>query len=168
MFKNVVNAGLLTDFQVSLHGPTISHLQYTYDTLIFCDPSEEKMQNLSTFVLCCQLALGLKVNFHKTSIVGISYSNSLLDSLVSIWGCRVEKLPLKYLEASISDHELTRATWDPLIHMYKVKLDLWRTKTLSFGGRITLVKSTYAHFPIYLMSILQIPSEAIKLIKKYL
>ncbi|KAL4187929.1 hypothetical protein AMTRI_Chr09g41590 [Amborella trichopoda] len=124
MFKNVVNAGLLIGFQVSLYGPTISHLQYTYNTLIFCDTSEEKMQNMSTFLLCCQLALGLKINFHKISIVGISYSNNHLDSLASILGCRVEKFSLKYLEASIFDRELTRAAWDPLIHMYQVKLDL--------------------------------------------
>ncbi|KAL4186616.1 hypothetical protein AMTRI_Chr09g14980 [Amborella trichopoda] len=107
MFKNVVNAGLFTGFQVFSSGPTISHLQYADDNLILYDVKEEKMQNLSTFLLC-QLALGLKVNFYKTSIVSISCSNSLFDSLASILGCRVEKFPLKYLRVSISDRKLTR------------------------------------------------------------
>ncbi|KAL4187185.1 hypothetical protein AMTRI_Chr09g17650 [Amborella trichopoda] len=89
--------------------PTISHLQYADDILIFCEANEEQMQNLSTFLLCCQLALGLKVNFHKTSIVSISCSDSFLDSLASILSCRVEKFPLKYLGVSISDRKLTRA-----------------------------------------------------------
>ncbi|KAL4189544.1 hypothetical protein AMTRI_Chr08g207650 [Amborella trichopoda] len=106
---NVVNIGLLTSFQVCLSGPIISHLQYADDTLIFCDASEEQMQNLIIFLLCCQLALGLKVNFHKTSIVSISCSNNFLDSLVSILGYRVEKFPLIYLGVSISTRNLTRA-----------------------------------------------------------
>ncbi|KAL4179921.1 hypothetical protein AMTRI_Chr13g122570 [Amborella trichopoda] len=101
MFKNVVNAILLIGFQVSLSGPTISHLQYADDTLIFCDTSED------TFLQCCQLALGLKVNFHKTSTVGISCSNNLWDSLALILGCRVEKFPLNYLGVSISYRKLT-------------------------------------------------------------
>ncbi|KAL4195386.1 hypothetical protein AMTRI_Chr05g73140 [Amborella trichopoda] len=124
MFKNVVNAGLLTGFQVSSSWPTILHLQYADDILIFCDASEQELHNLSTFFLCCQLALGLKVNVHKTAIVGISCSNSLLDSLASILGCKVEKFPLKYLGVSISDRKLNRATWDPLIHRCQVKFDL--------------------------------------------
>ncbi|KAL4194509.1 hypothetical protein AMTRI_Chr05g69010 [Amborella trichopoda] len=110
MLKNVVNIGLLAGFQVSSFEPIVSRLQYVDDTLILCDASEEEMQNLSSFFICCQLALGLKVNFHKTSIVGISCSNSLLDSLVSILDYRVEKFPLIYLGVFISDRKLTRAT----------------------------------------------------------
>ncbi|KAL4189125.1 hypothetical protein AMTRI_Chr08g205460 [Amborella trichopoda] len=117
MFNNIVNACLLTGFKVSSSRPTISYLQYADDTLIFCDTSEEQIHNLSIFLLCCQLALSLNVNFHKTSIVGIFCSNSLLDSLALILGCKVEKYPLKYLRVCISYRKLTHAAWDPLIRL---------------------------------------------------
>ncbi|KAL4198907.1 hypothetical protein AMTRI_Chr03g142360 [Amborella trichopoda] len=86
MLKNIENKDRLTGFQVLSNATIIFHLQYVDDILIFCDTLIEK---LSIFLFCCQMALGLKINFHKTSLVGISCSRKVADPFVGfMWSLK--------------------------------------------------------------------------------
>ncbi|KAL4198786.1 hypothetical protein AMTRI_Chr03g47750 [Amborella trichopoda] len=62
MLKNVERKERFSVFRVSPNSPIMSHLQYANDTLIFCDADIVQVKNLSFFIRCCEIALGLKVN----------------------------------------------------------------------------------------------------------
>ena len=41
-----------------------------------------------------------------------------------------------------------------MIEKYKKKLAVWKTNLLSFGGRLTVIKSTFLNLPIYCLFII--------------
>nr|GEZ62376.1 RNA-directed DNA polymerase, eukaryota [Tanacetum cinerariifolium] len=53
-------------------------------------------------------------------------------------------------------------SWDDLVNKLLARLSKWKMKTLSIGGRLTLLKLVLGSFPIYYMSLFKVPSQVLK------
>nr|GFB90486.1 RNA-directed DNA polymerase, eukaryota, reverse transcriptase zinc-binding domain protein [Tanacetum cinerariifolium] len=51
--------------------------------------------------------------------------------------------------------------WDESIAKLKKKLSKWKLKTLSVGGRLTLLKAVLGSTPIYNMSLFKVPKQVL-------
>jgi len=47
--------------------------------------------------------------------------------------------------------------WKPIVDKFHSKLSSWKARTLSFGGRVTLIKSVLHSLPTYYMSLFKTP-----------
>jgi small basic protein len=79
----------------------ISHLLFTYDTLIFCGTVPYHLRLLSCLFLYLEVVLGLKINLAKSELVLVGIINNV-EGLTRILGCRVSSLPMKYLGLPLS------------------------------------------------------------------
>lgn len=52
--------------------------------------------------------------------------------------------------------------WKPIIDRFISKLSLWKSKTLSFGGRVTLIKSVLGNLPTYYLSFFKAPTSILE------
>lgn len=50
-------------------------------------------------------------------------------------------LPLRYLGVPLNSRKLSLASSEPLLHQIKARFSSWSTKTLSFAGRLLLIKT---------------------------
>ncbi|GKB41679.1 hypothetical protein Tco_0886621 [Tanacetum coccineum] len=98
-------------------------------------------KNLSRILTCFHLASGLKVNFHESKLFGVGATNSEVNSLASTIGC----LPARC------------ANWSILVDKFQKRLSKWKSKSLSFGGRLTLVKSVLRSLGVYYFSTFKAP-----------
>ncbi|XVF26359.1 hypothetical protein REPUB_Repub14bG0009100 [Reevesia pubescens] len=71
---------------------------------------------------------------------------------------------MKYLGAPIHQGRLTLNVYDPIIHQIRQKLETWRGKLLSQGGRLILLRHVLSSLPIYLLLVLNIPDKVLNIL----
>lgn len=144
----------------------ISHLQYADDTIIFGEGSTMNAKNLMRIMKCLQEISGLKINMSKSKVFGIGVTYEEVNWLARGMGCVAGKLPFTYLGMPICLNMRSKESWNIIIEKFKNKLSDWKAKTISFGGRSTLVKSVLGGMALYYFSFVSRPDEYHKSVRK--
>lgn len=80
---------------------------------------------------------------------------------------KVDSLPCSYLGIPIDQTLRTNGVWKPINERLDHKMDSWKSKWLSWAGRIVMIKATLSAIPIYLMSCISLSmSGYIDIVKK--
>ncbi|GJS85004.1 RNA-directed DNA polymerase, eukaryota, partial [Tanacetum coccineum] len=155
-FKRVLNAGLYKG--ISLNDSfTISHLFYADDVVFIGEWNNNNIQTLLSVLRCFYLASGLKINLHKSKLMGIGVSSNVVAAAASLIGCSILTAPFNYLGVKVGSNMSRINSWDDVISKVSSRLSKWKLKLLSIGGRLTLLKSVLTSIPLYHMSIFKVP-----------
>jgi len=111
---------------------------------------------------------GLKVNFSKSHLVGVNVASSWLTAAASVLNCKVGSIPFVYLGMPIGGNARRLSFWDPLINRIKARLSGWKSKYLSLGGRLVLLKSVLSSLPVYALSFFKAPASIVSSIESFL
>ncbi|WJX49459.1 hypothetical protein P8452_35893 [Trifolium repens] len=147
--------GLFKGFSFGSGGPIISHLQYADDTLCIGEASVENLWSLKAILRGFERASGLKVNFWKSSLMGIHVENNFMEMASTFLNCIRGSIPFKYLGLPVGANPRKMATWEPMVEKIRSKLNSWENKHISFGGRLVLINSVLNSIPIFYMSLMK-------------
>ncbi|GJV27969.1 hypothetical protein Tco_1384417 [Tanacetum coccineum] len=113
-----------------------------------------------------QLAIrGLSINIHKSQLLGVGVPHQVVQQVASSIGCSIMQKQFRYLGVTIGDRMSRNKAWENVIDKLRSRLSKWKVKTLSIGGRLTLLKSVLGASPIYSMSIFKVPRGVLKIIE---
>ncbi|KAI3721405.1 hypothetical protein L2E82_32415 [Cichorium intybus] len=147
-------------------GPYVSHLMYADDVTFIGEWSEMNLINLNRLLRCYYLASGLRVNLSKSKVFGIGVEKEEVDRFASILHCEPNVLPCSYLGLPLGANMKLAKHWDPIVDKFKKKLSVWKAKNLSFGGRVTLMKSVLGSLSLYYFSIFKAPKKVVNEIER--
>ena len=99
---------------------------------------------------------GLRINLEKSELILVGCVENVED-LAAKLGCKVGSLPSSYLGLLLGVTFKSVAAWDGVYERFQKRLAMWKRQYISKGGRITLIWSTLASFPIYYMFVLYLP-----------
>ncbi|GJS66902.1 RNA-directed DNA polymerase, eukaryota [Tanacetum coccineum] len=134
-FQRVVDAGMFKGVQLN-PSLNLSHMFYADDAVFVGQWCDDNINILTHVLDCFYWASGLRINMSKSKIMGILVADDKVKSAVT-------KLGLSYAQ-------------------YPFFLLRWKMKTLSIGGRLTLLKSVLGSMPIFHMSIFKAPLSVIR------
>ena len=139
--QSACSNSIFQGLQTPNSGPKISHMFYADDAMFMGEWSKLNFNNLARILRCFHVVSGLRVNFHKSKVFGIGVSGTKIDNYARILGCEKGSLPFLYLGVPVGANMSLKRNWLPIIEKTKSKLSAWKEKTLSFGGRLTLIQS---------------------------
>ncbi|CAN1127126.1 Putative ribonuclease H protein At1g65750 [Linum perenne] len=83
------------------------------------------------------------------------------EELARLFGCELGSLPSTYLGLPLGGRAKSKGIWDPVIESFRKRLEGWKTRFVSFGGRVTFLKSVLSNLPTYFLSILRAPASVL-------
>nr|GFA57609.1 RNA-directed DNA polymerase, eukaryota [Tanacetum cinerariifolium] len=160
-FQRVVDAGLFNGVKLdsSLH---ISHLFYDDDAIFMGQWSQCNIDTIIRVLGVFYRASGLRINMNKSNLMGISLDSNKVKHDAAKICCLVLKMPFNYLGSRVGDLMSRIQSWHDVTEGMHTRLSKWKLKTLSIGGRLTLLKSVLGTIPIYHMSIFKIPIKVLQ------
>lgn len=117
MVTGVMVRGFLFGFlvgEIHIDSLNISHLTFTNDTLIFCGAKHDQSWALRALQWCFEAALRLKVNLARSEVASIGNVPNV-GILVSILGCKISQLPMKYLDLPLGAMIKSKTIWDDVL-----------------------------------------------------
>nr|GEZ14286.1 RNA-directed DNA polymerase, eukaryota [Tanacetum cinerariifolium] len=122
---------------------------------------QKNLVNLIRILDCFYLASGLKINLHKSQVLGVGIPRDVIDQGATLIGYDVLHSPFRYLGITVGDHMSRYSAWSSSIQKVKNRLSKWKSKTLSVGGRLTLLKSVLGAVLLYTMSLYKAPKRVL-------
>ncbi|GJV59676.1 hypothetical protein Tco_1465776 [Tanacetum coccineum] len=120
---------------------------------LFIEWSSSNVNMLMMMLHWFFLVSGLKFNVHKSSLyrLGVHYSD--IQSMANSFGCLANNLSFTYLDVKVAANMARINSCNKVIQKVIIKLSNWKAKSLSVGGRLTLLKSVLGSLPTYYISL---------------
>ncbi|GJR35202.1 RNA-directed DNA polymerase, eukaryota [Tanacetum coccineum] len=160
----LVDNGLFKGIQLP-GSVNISHLFYADDAMLIGEWSDENLKVILYTLKSFFLASGLSINIHKSQLLGVGVPHQVVQQVASSIGCSIMQKQFRYLGVTIGDRMSRNKAWENVIDKLRSRLSKWKVKTLSIGGRLTLLKSVLGASPIYSMSIFKVPRGVLKIME---
>ncbi|GKD66776.1 RNA-directed DNA polymerase, eukaryota, reverse transcriptase zinc-binding domain protein [Tanacetum coccineum] len=117
----------------------LSHLFYADDVMFVGQWCDSNINTLVHALECFHRASGLKINMNKSKILGIQVEVVKVKQAASKLGCLILNTPFSYLGTKIGGSMSRVHAWDEVVEKVTSRLSRWKMKTLSIGGRLTLL-----------------------------
>ncbi|KAK1277804.1 hypothetical protein QJS04_geneDACA023754 [Acorus gramineus] len=149
--------GWIEGLSICVGGPSTSHVQYADDAVILCAAKSLSIRGVKFVCKCFEFLSGLRINFQKSSMLGTHLVLEDLASFARRFSCRVQQFPTHLLGLPLHLIKLLKMDWNPLVVKFERRLEGWKGKLLSFGGRLTLLQAVLSNLPVFFMSIFKVP-----------
>ncbi|GKD35184.1 putative RNA-directed DNA polymerase, eukaryota, reverse transcriptase zinc-binding domain protein, partial [Tanacetum coccineum] len=148
-----VRTGLIRGIKIGYSDVNLSHLFFADDVIIMSDWSSHDVENIIRIFKVFFLDSGLKINIHNSSIYGVGVPPEEIHHMASNTGCSAGSFPITYLGFPIGSNMSLTANWKLLVDKFHSKLSSWKASLLSYGGRLTLLKTVLGSLGIYYFSL---------------
>nr|GEX16358.1 RNA-directed DNA polymerase, eukaryota [Tanacetum cinerariifolium] len=163
-FSGATSDGLFKGIQIQ-GSMAISHIFYADDAIFIGEWSDSNLENIVKILKCFFLVSGLKINIQKSQVLGVGVPRNIVNQAASMIGCAVMQNPFCYIGVMVGDSMSQKLAWADTVQKLRSRLSKWKVKTLSIGGRLTLLKSVLDASPLHNMSIYKVPKGVLKKIE---
>jgi hypothetical protein len=139
-------------------------LQYIDDTLLFLAHESRAVNHLKWLMTYFKKLSGMRINYHKSDLTSINLDEEEIHDYAKIFCCKIGQFPFVYLGVPLHYEKLRREDIQPVVDKIMKMISGWKSRMLSYGARLVLLKAYLASIPIYLISIIKFPKWVIKVI----
>ncbi|XP_050237967.1 uncharacterized protein LOC126687449 [Mercurialis annua] len=158
LIQRAIASNALRGIQLTRHCPSISHLFFADDSLIFAQITPTTSSVVKHIIQSYGQASGQIINLTKSSV---SFSRNTPESLANQI---MQELNLslmlpsdKYLGLPVQVLSSKNVTFAGLLSILQSKLSGWKEKFLSQGGKEVLIKAVLMAIPVYAMMCFLLP-----------
>ncbi|KAJ9536668.1 hypothetical protein OSB04_un000141 [Centaurea solstitialis] len=139
----------------------LTHLCFADDLFVFTGGDVASVEVLKKALFLFEKRSGLSPNLTKSDVFFGNVAESEKQAILTCLPFRMGSFPIRYLGVPLSPVFLKVSDYGGLISRVKQRIQNWKMKALSFGGRRQLVISVLQSLQLYWMAIFVFPSSVI-------
>lgn len=144
----------------------VSHLAYADDIIIFSQAQRSTILNLMECLDHYMKVSGQKVNVGKSCFYLDKKHYSWAQEISEVSGFQQGSLPFNYLGVPIFQGRKKSSLFMFIRDKISARIHSWSHRHLSFGGRLTLIKSVVGAIPIHIFQVLDPTKGALRQIEQ--
>lgn len=126
---------------------------YADDTMIMVELSGLDIINLKSLLLCFKVMFGLKINFYKSEVAILGYSEDELQWIANNLNFRISSFPIAYLGIPLSNSRVHLRVSLTLMGQVVSRSEPWCCHFTSKGSKTILIDSFISSLLIYMMGL---------------
>lgn len=135
----------------------LTHLSFDDDILVFTDGTSVSLFGVLEVFKDFASMSGLHINPSKSTLFSAGgEANQLIVAAHGV-GIQSGTLPIRYLGLPLTTKALTRLDYEPLLNRIRNQFLLWSHKSLSYAGRLQLIKTVITSFVNFWSSVFILP-----------
>ncbi|KAJ6925333.1 hypothetical protein NC651_009871 [Populus alba x Populus x berolinensis] len=146
----------------------ITHLTFADDLMIFSHADLASVTTIREALNNFSSISGLEINHSKSQVFVSGVAEHIRIDIMNCLEFRLGILPVKYLGVPLISSRLTHQHCLPLIERIISRIKLWTSASLTYAGRLQLIKSTLFSIQVYWSSIFILPASTVRKIEGYL
>jgi len=146
----------------------ITHLSFADDLMLFCHADLDSIMVLKSSLDKFSTLSGLTINLAKSSLYLSGIDRTMRIRISDHIGIQEKTLPVRYLGVPLLSTRLTHTDCMPLVERITTRIQLWTSSSLTYAGRLQLIKSVLFSIQVYWASIFILPGATIKKIESIL
>ena len=140
-------------------------IQYADDTLIILPACTRQLTKIKEILEDYATSVGLKINFHKSTLVPINTPPDKCKELAELLGCTVGSMPFTYLGLPLGTTRPTVLDLAPLV--CKAERNITASMSLmSYAGKLALMNSLVTSLIMFTMGTIRIPPKIVAQLDK--
>lgn len=139
----------------------ITHLAYADDLLLF---SRGDVRSVSMIMNCLNRFVdmaGLRINLQKIEYIFILCGDCVRQEILNVTGVDSGVLPFRYLGIPLASTKLRSSYYSSLVDAIRLKISSWPRQSLSYAGKVELIRSVVQGVECFWLAILPVPSNII-------
>ncbi|KAK4400029.1 hypothetical protein Sango_1109000 [Sesamum angolense] len=144
----------------------ITHLLFVDDLMLF---SRGDLPSIRILMECLQEfrdVSGLAVNTAKSNIFTAGIQNDTLDEALAMTDFARGHMPVRYLGIPLAAQRLSVTDYSPLVDQIAGCIRKWTAKSLSFAGRLELIRSVLQGVECFWLQVFPLPMAVIEKIHR--
>ncbi|XP_039034561.1 uncharacterized protein LOC120170754 [Hibiscus syriacus] len=143
----------------------LTHLSFADDLLIFCKGSVDFVIGVTTVLDLFYEMSGLSLNASKYDLFAAGIPYAELEKIKQITGFKLSRLLVRYLGIPLVTRKISKKDCTSLIDNIKARFHFCSARSLSYAGRLELVRAVLFSIANYWCRQLILPSSVIKKIE---
>lgn len=134
LVSRATETGLFEAAEIGNNRFKVPMLQYTDDTMFLGAASIENAFSMKRILRMFEMLSGLKVNFQKSSLIGVNVDRGIMEEMACILRCNNGEIPFSFFGIRVGINYRKVGEWEHLIQKIRKRIKKWEDKKISFGG----------------------------------
>jgi hypothetical protein len=147
------------------YGMDFPVIQYADDTLVIMQADQDQVLVMKHILELYAQSTGLKINFHKSSMVPINLASDRAQIFADLLGCKIASLPFTYLGLPLGTTKPTIQDLKPLVDRIERRVSA-NFMLMSYSGKVTLINSLLTSIATFTMCSIQLNPKILEHIEK--
>lgn len=140
-------------------------IQYADDTILAMPACPQQAAIIKEILVDYASSIGLRINFHKSTLIPINLSEGTALGFANLFGCSVGSMPFTYLGLPLGTSKPTILDLMPLVCSAELRLTSM-IAMMSYSGKLSWLNATVTSLLIYAMCTLKFSPKLIEMLDK--